>query len=280
MQVSKARQAIGGAEAPLSYSRLQRGRESARYARSHQHYAACNMATGAGGGSRKTSKRTETREPELNKGMFDWEGVGCYTNYGHNQSREAQLCRWRLRMRSTTQGEEFPMSNLRGRSVSGELSLELESSGLCSDNSKLHCKETHAVTGKTPMLAEGRFPMPADAAGMFLLCVYPLGGRKGFSIEPGNGWQEVELALSNAEPAYFQERELPRLTPTETEVMDRLAQGKTNRVIAKEMFISINTVKTHVRSIFQKLGVNTRASAVRLATAAGLLDHWLPPPSP
>ena len=106
-------------------------------------------------------------------------------------------------------------------------------------------------------------------------CVYPLAERKGLSIPPGYGWEEVELALANAEPEYS--RNEVQANPTETEVMDRLAQGKTNRVIAEEMFISINTVKTHVRSIFQKLGVNTRASAVRLATAAGLLDHWLPP---
>ncbi|MDD4336817.1 MAG: response regulator transcription factor [Firmicutes bacterium] len=172
------------------------------------------------------------------------------------------------------------MSNLRGRSVSGELSSKLETSGSSCEDSKLHCRETRAVTVRTPMLAGGNLQMSADAAGMFLLCVYPLAGLKGVSTEPGNGWEEVELALANGEPAYFQERELPRLTPTETEVMDRLAQGKSNRVIAEEMFISINTVKTHVRSIFQKLGVNTRASAVRLATAAGLLDHWLPPPSP
>ena len=172
------------------------------------------------------------------------------------------------------------MSNLRRRSVSGELSSELESSGSSCENSRLHWREARAVTGRPPIFAEGSFPMPADGPGMFLLCVYPLAERKGLSIPPGYGWEEVELALANAEPEYFQEREVPRLTPTETEVMDRLAQGKTNRVIAEEMFISINTVKTHVRSIFQKLGVNTRASAVRLATAAGLLDHWLPPPSP
>jgi DNA-binding CsgD family transcriptional regulator len=63
-----------------------------------------------------------------------------------------------------------------------------------------------------------------------------------------------------------------RLTATEIHVMRLLAEGKTNRAIAREMFISINTVKTHVRAIFQKLGVNTRGCAVTRAIVTGLID--------
>ena len=63
-----------------------------------------------------------------------------------------------------------------------------------------------------------------------------------------------------------------RLTSTEAQVMRLLAEGKTNRAIAREMFISINTVKTHVRAIFQKLGVNTRGCAVTRAIVTGLID--------
>jgi DNA-binding CsgD family transcriptional regulator len=70
-----------------------------------------------------------------------------------------------------------------------------------------------------------------------------------------------------------------RLTATETNVMRLLAEGKTNRAIAHEMFISINTVKTHVRAIFQKLGVNTRGCAVTRAVVTGLID-WPGPEAP
>jgi len=175
------------------------------------------------------------------------------------------------------------VSSLRGHPLPSELSLELESSSSSCQDWKLQCKEAHAPVVKMPVLEGGRLAVsadPAGPAGMFLLCVYSLSTREGLNIQPGNGCEGAELPLTDAKPAYLGERELPRLTPTETEVMDRLAQGRTNREIAEEMFISMNTVKTHVRSIFQKFGVNSRASAVRLATAAGLLDHWLPPASP
>jgi DNA-binding NarL/FixJ family response regulator len=47
-----------------------------------------------------------------------------------------------------------------------------------------------------------------------------------------------------------------------------IAQGQTNREIAAAMFITVNTVQTHVRHIFQKLGVRSRTelAAVLLAT--------------
>ncbi len=67
----------------------------------------------------------------------------------------------------------------------------------------------------------------------------------------------------------------PRLTRTEMRVLKKLAQGKTNRAIAAEMFVSINTVKSHVRAIFQKFGVNTRGTAVTHAVAKGLIN-WPP----
>jgi len=61
-------------------------------------------------------------------------------------------------------------------------------------------------------------------------------------------------------------RELRRtdvLSPRELEVYELLVQGRTNGEIAETLFISESTAKVHVRHIFEKLGVHTRAEAAR-----------------
>jgi len=61
------------------------------------------------------------------------------------------------------------------------------------------------------------------------------------------------------------------LTDREQEVLNELASGITNREIAERLFISQATVKTHVLSIFSKLGVSSRTMAVEQARSLGLL---------
>jgi LuxR family transcriptional regulator, maltose regulon positive regulatory protein len=60
------------------------------------------------------------------------------------------------------------------------------------------------------------------------------------------------------------------LTKRETDVLIRLAELCTNEEIAAELVLSLNTVKTHMRSLFQKLSVTRRADAVRRGRALGL----------
>ena len=62
------------------------------------------------------------------------------------------------------------------------------------------------------------------------------------------------------------------LTPAELRVLHHLPTHLTFREIAEELFVSANTVKTQARSIYQKLGVSSRAEAVTCARTAGLLD--------
>ncbi|MFI9150701.1 response regulator [Streptomyces sp. NPDC053367] len=57
----------------------------------------------------------------------------------------------------------------------------------------------------------------------------------------------------------------PALTPRERDILTHLAQGLPNREIARTLFISEATVKTHLRRIYDKLGVDTRAAAVSVA---------------
>ncbi|GHV72017.1 hypothetical protein AGMMS49928_26930 [Spirochaetia bacterium] len=61
------------------------------------------------------------------------------------------------------------------------------------------------------------------------------------------------------------------LSPRELEVLSDLAQGFTREEIAASISISVNTVKSVLRSVYNKLGALNRADAVRIATAKGLL---------
>jgi two-component system nitrate/nitrite response regulator NarP len=57
---------------------------------------------------------------------------------------------------------------------------------------------------------------------------------------------------------------LNSLTRRELEVLADLASGRTNKQIARDLDVSLNTVKFHVRNLFQKLGVNSRGQAISL----------------
>jgi two-component system nitrate/nitrite response regulator NarP len=57
---------------------------------------------------------------------------------------------------------------------------------------------------------------------------------------------------------------LTTLTRRELEVLADLASGRTNKQIARDLGVSLNTVKFHVRNLFQKLGVNSRSQAISL----------------
>ena len=56
------------------------------------------------------------------------------------------------------------------------------------------------------------------------------------------------------------------LTPRELEVLATLAEGMTNKAIARRLNISLHTVKYHVESLFRKLGARTRTEAVAKAS--------------
>lgn len=57
---------------------------------------------------------------------------------------------------------------------------------------------------------------------------------------------------------------LTTLTRRELEVLSNLASGRTNKQIARDLDVSLNTVKFHVRNLYQKLGVNSRAQAISM----------------
>ena len=63
------------------------------------------------------------------------------------------------------------------------------------------------------------------------------------------------------------------LSPREVEVLQMVAQGATNRQIADSLFISENTVKTHLRNIMDKLHLANRSQAAAYAIQKGLVQY-------
>ncbi len=62
------------------------------------------------------------------------------------------------------------------------------------------------------------------------------------------------------------------LTPREVEVLDVLSQGSSNSDIARELGISVNTVRNHVQNILTKLGVHSKLEALAVAVREGIID--------
>jgi len=63
----------------------------------------------------------------------------------------------------------------------------------------------------------------------------------------------------------------PEISPREREVLNCVAAGKSNKEIGVQLFITEGTVKTHVKSLLEKLGAAGRTAAVRQAVHRGLL---------
>ncbi len=69
------------------------------------------------------------------------------------------------------------------------------------------------------------------------------------------------------------EGEDDELSPREAEVLQLVSQGATNKEIADSLFISENTVKTHLRSIMEKLHLANRSQAAAYAIKRGLVHY-------
>ena len=65
--------------------------------------------------------------------------------------------------------------------------------------------------------------------------------------------------------------DVPRLTPRESEVLPLLAQGYSNKEIAKNLGVSPDTVKDHLARLYAKLDAGDRTEAVSRARSIGLL---------
>ena len=76
------------------------------------------------------------------------------------------------------------------------------------------------------------------------------------------------LARSESQPKMA----APRLTDRELQILRYVAEGKSNKEIGDELFISENTVKNHVRNILEKLHLHSRMEAVMYAVRENLIE--------
>jgi DNA-binding NarL/FixJ family response regulator len=94
-------------------------------------------------------------------------------------------------------------------------------------------------------------------------------------VAGGNMVIDPQLVVALAEElsqAKERDRKAETLTAREIEVLQLLAFGHTNRDIAEKLFISPDTVKTHLEHIFEKLGASDRTAAVAEALRRRLIE--------
>lgn len=84
--------------------------------------------------------------------------------------------------------------------------------------------------------------------------------------------REVEVPVA-ANPFSRNEQKIQQLglTPRELEILELMAAGLSNREIGEKIFVSENTVKTHSRHVFDKLGARRRTEAVKRGQEFGLI---------
>jgi DNA-binding NarL/FixJ family response regulator len=90
-------------------------------------------------------------------------------------------------------------------------------------------------------------------------------GARGFMIKDATPDEMVRGVRIVADGGMYLDPSLSVLTAREREVLGLLADGSSNREIAAQLFVSVETVRTHVRNAMRKLEADTRTQAVALA---------------
>ena len=118
-----------------------------------------------------------------------------------------------------------------------------------------------AMRGGIPMGEPGR-PLVAGAAGAAALAAV----APASAVVPQQRGENALAPLDSAVPRR------PALTERELQVLRGMSEGKSNAEIGRELYVSEDTVKTHARRLFRKLGARDRAHAVASAFRAGLVS--------
>ena len=93
---------------------------------------------------------------------------------------------------------------------------------------------------------------------------------KGETVVAPNLTQILAKVVKGEDPLESEQSPLDNLTPREREILSLLAEGQSNKVIARNLGISDGTVKLHVKAILRKLDIHSRVEAAVIAVEQGL----------
>jgi DNA-binding NarL/FixJ family response regulator len=132
-------------------------------------------------------------------------------------------------------------------------------------------RRLNAANPGTRLVVLANHPTPGECAQLMSLGATACLGKR---VEGRDVLNTIHLAsrglhvLPHSTPATSGGPLLPDiLTPREAEVLDQLQLGRSNAEIAMTLCVSIETVRTHARSVFRKLGVKGRRELVTMAYA-------------
>jgi len=97
--------------------------------------------------------------------------------------------------------------------------------------------------------------------------------RRGTTGEPLSidaGRRALVLELVDGALLLEERESMPRLTSREREIVDLVAEGRTNAEIAKRLWVSTATVRKHLENVYAKLGVHSRTAAVAFVRNSGV----------
>jgi two-component system, NarL family, response regulator LiaR len=101
-----------------------------------------------------------------------------------------------------------------------------------------------------------------------LLAAIATAQEGGIYLDP----QIARQAIKNLKPLNTFNNNLGQLSIRELEILQLIVEGHSNPEIAKRLYLSLSTIKTHVHSIMNKLAVNDRVQAAVVALRSGLVE--------
>lgn len=134
-------------------------------------------------------------------------------------------------------------------------------------------EDPHSIRESLALGAQGYLPKSTHESLLFSALQLVMAGGTFIPTSALESAHTQESAPAAPSPKQRKEPELQTLTPRQQDILNRLALGETNKVIARELAISPATVQTHINAIFRALSANNRTQAVHLARSLGLIRY-------